>query len=63
MNAMMENMKEWRTAAEIADEIDALIPEETREAYIKEYGGLTATEAKDKWAESAAAKERATLDV
>lgn len=45
-----------KTAAEIASEIDALIPKDIREAYLKEYGGLTANEFQEKWLKSDDAK-------
>lgn len=49
-------MEREKTAAEIAEEIDALIPRDIREAYIKEYGGLTANEVQEKWLKSDDAK-------
>lgn len=41
-----------RTVDEITEKIHAMIPEEIRQEYIRDYGGLTAEEAKMKWAES-----------
>lgn len=45
-----------KTVDELTAEIHALIPEDIRQAYIKEYGGLTATEFKEKWMKSDDAK-------
>lgn len=50
-------MEREKTAEETADEIHALIPDDVREAYIKDYGGLTAREVQEKWIASDAAEE------
>lgn len=41
-----------RTTSELAEEIGALIPDQIRQAYINEYGGMTAAAAREKWAKS-----------
>ena len=41
-----------KTAEETAAAIDKLIPEEIRQNYIKEYGGMTAAEVREKWAQT-----------
>ena len=41
-----------KTAEETAAAIDKLIPEEIRQNYIKNYGGMTAAEVREKWAQS-----------
>ena len=41
-----------KTAEETAAAIDRLIPDEVRQNYIKEYGGMTAAEVREKWAKS-----------
>ncbi len=46
-----------KTASEIAEEIDKLIPAEVREYHMAHYAGLTANEAIDKWLETDDAKE------
>ncbi|MBR3385989.1 AbrB/MazE/SpoVT family DNA-binding domain-containing protein [Candidatus Saccharibacteria bacterium] len=46
-----------KTVDELTDKIHSLIPADIREAYIKEYGGLTAAEFQEKWLESDDAKE------
>ena len=38
-----------KTAAEIAQEIDALIPDEARAHHMKEYAGMTSAEIQEKW--------------
>ena len=38
-----------KTAAEIAEEIDKLIPGDVREKHMKEYAGLTSAELQEKW--------------
>ena len=51
-----------KTAMEIAEEIDALIPDEAREHHMKEYAGMTASEVQEKWLESPDAQEFFTED-
>lgn len=46
-----------KTAAEIAEEIDKLIPDEVREHHMANYAGMTAAEVQEKWLESDDAKE------
>ena len=41
-----------KTAEETAEAIRKLIPEEIRQNYIKNYGGMTAAEVREKWAQS-----------
>lgn len=50
-------MHREKTAEEIAAEIDALIPEETRKFYMKHYRGLTANETFEKWSKTPEAQE------
>ena len=45
-------LERTKSAAEIAAEIDTLIPENVREYHMKHYAGLTASEAQDRWLES-----------
>lgn len=41
-----------KTAEETAAAIDKLIPDEVRQHHMEHYAGLTAAEARDKWAKS-----------
>ena len=45
-------IKREKTAEETAEAIDKLIPEEARRHHMEHYAGLTAAEARDKWAKS-----------
>lgn len=47
----MKIMRE-KTAEETAEAIDKLIPPEVREHHMKYYAGLSASEAREKWARS-----------
>ena len=46
-----------KTATEIAQKIDQLIPDDVRENYMKNYAGLSSTEMQEKWLESKEATE------
>lgn len=41
-----------KTASEIAEEIDAMIPDEARESHMANYAGMTSAEMREKWAAS-----------
>ena len=45
-------MMREKSAAEIATEIDQLIPDEAREYHMQHFAGLTAEEASSKWLET-----------
>ena len=42
-------IKREKDAAEIAQEIDALIPDEARAHHMQEYAGMTSAEIQEKW--------------
>lgn len=46
-----------KTAAEIAEEIDRLIPEEAKEYHMREYAGMTSSEMQEKWLETPDARK------
>ena len=46
-----------KTAAEIAEEIDRLIPDEARGHHMKEYAGMTSSEMQEKWLETPDARK------
>ena len=46
------NIEREKSAAEIAEKIDQLIPEDARKHHMKYCAGLTPSEAREKWANS-----------
>lgn len=46
------SIERQKTAAEIAEEIDALIPDDVRAHHMREYAGMTSSEMQDKWLDS-----------
>ena len=50
-------IKREKDAAEVAKEIDALIPDEVRAQYMKKYAGMTAGEIREAWLKSDEAKQ------
>ena len=49
-------LERQKTVDEITEHIHSLIPEDTRERYIHEYGGLTHAEYLEKWQETPEAR-------
>ena len=45
-------IKKEPTAAEIAEQIDALIPDEARKWHMEHYAGMTSAEMQEKWENS-----------
>ena len=46
-----------KTPTEIAEEIDALIPDDIRARHMREYAGMTSAEMREKWLESPDAED------
>lgn len=46
------SVERQKTAAEIAEEIDKLIPDDARAHHMKNYAGMTSVEMQEKWLET-----------